>query len=132
MIKYQPYVLHSHNAYRAGLHSDFRIKYPNRNMLMSFALPNQQLPQKVGEKILAVNTPDHHMYWLNTETEIPEGEYGAGTISIVQKGNAEVSIWTKDKIVFTIHGYPLNGKYALILTKGRDKNSRWLLVKGKD
>jgi len=128
-----PYVIHKHDATHAGLHFDLRMKIPKKRLLASFALPKCKFPKKSGEKVLAVRTPDHGRYWLYYQGEIPKGEYGAGTIKIVQKGEAEIYGWSKKHITFRIEGDVANGKYSLIKFKGkRDKVNTWILVRVKN
>ena len=87
----QPYVIDYHEAHRAGIHFDFRIKYPHKDKLMSWALPKARFPE-VGEKLLAVQTPDHEMDWLSWQGEIPKGEYGGGKVTIYQSGMLDIFI----------------------------------------
>jgi bifunctional non-homologous end joining protein LigD len=131
MVKMVPYVLHKHFSRKAGEHYDFRMKYPTRNMLISFALPKGELPRKEGDKKLAIQTPDHSMNWLRKEGEIEIDNYNHDTIHIEQTGILSITHWSKDKITFTIEGHLLDGKFSLVKFKDKVKNSRWLLVKGK-
>lgn len=132
--KMVPFVLHRHEAKRAGLHYDLRIKYPNKKLLASWAIPSAKIPQNNQEKVLAVQTPDHGKYWLYFEGDIPDGEYGAGSIKIIQKGNVEILGWSSNHITFKASGDPLNGKYTLIKfsPKKSENENTWLLIKSKD
>lgn len=129
-----PYVLHEHNANRAGLHYDFRFKMPSKNLLYSFALPKAHFPNKIGEKCLAVRTNDHGRYWLFFQGEIPKGEYGAGTIKIIQKGELELLGLGPGYITFRIHGDIADGRFSLIKFKGKEggKTDTWVLIKIKE
>ena len=111
MATFRNFVLHLHEAKRAGRHYDLRIQYPNKNKLASWALPKAEVPKTTKDRFLAVQTFDHDIEWLNKQGEIPQGEYGAGTVKIVQKGQCEIVRWTKDTITFIVRsGKPLNGK----------------------
>jgi bifunctional non-homologous end joining protein LigD len=130
-----PYVIHKHNAKHAGLHFDFRIKYPNKNLLASWALPKATFPQKPGEKFLAIKVNDHGRYWLNVDSmDIPEGEHGHGHLDAVQKGIAEVEGWGPNYVTFNIKGKIATGRFSLIKIKPKEqtKDDVWVLVKNKD
>jgi bifunctional non-homologous end joining protein LigD len=129
------YVIHEHKADRAGIHWDFRMQIPNKNLLASFALPKSQFPKKPGDKVLAVRTNDHGRYWLYmNNTTIPKGEYGAGTIKIIQDGKAEILGWSNTHITFKIKGRKVSGRYSLIKFKPKRAEGNvdtWFLVKTK-
>lgn len=129
-----PYVIHEHHAKHAGLHFDLRIKYPNKNLLASWALPKAKFPEKPGEKILALKVNDHGKYWLNVDSmEIPEGDHGHGHLFAVQKGVAEVEGWGPNFVTFNIKGKIATGRFTLIKMKPRGKDQEeWILVKNKD
>jgi len=128
-----PYVIHKHDADRAGSHYDLRIKIPKKRLLASFALPKLKFPKDSTEKVLAIRTNDHGRYWMYYQGEIPKGEYGAGKISIVQKGQAEIFGWNSKHITFSIEGPIATGRFSLIKFKGkRDNANTWILIKTKE
>lgn len=137
MYSTEQFVLHKHEAKTAGDHYDFRISIPNRSMLASFAIPKMNIPTKPGDKSLLIRTSDHGRMWLFFKGEIPEGQYGAGTISIIQSGSVDIEGWSTKHITFVINDEKskyFNGRYALIKFKGSkssDKNNLWILVKTK-
>jgi len=53
----------------------------HRSYLKSFALPKTP-PTEPGIKRLAIQTKDHSIEYADFEGEIPEGHYGAGTVTI--------------------------------------------------
>jgi hypothetical protein len=134
-IKKTRYVLHLHNAHKAGRHFDFRIKYFNEKKLISFAIPKEKLPYNVGEQALAIQTPDHSIGWLYREKlRIPKGEYGGGFIKRLQYGNCYVEIWTDTYIKFSVDAGPyMTGDYIMFMTKymkkTKAKNPIWILKK---
>ncbi len=129
------YVLHLHNAHRAGRHFDFRIKYLDQKKLISFAIPKEKLPYNPGEQALAIQTPDHSVGWLYREKlRIPRGEYGGGFIKRLQYGNCNIIHWTDTFLRFTLDDGPfLRGEYFMFLTKykkkTKQKNPIWILKK---
>jgi len=132
MARIVPFVLQEHYAKRAGHHYDLRIKYLNKNKLASWALTKARIPEKPGEKYLAVRTSDHDMDWLKFEGKI-EDRQGKGTVKILQRGQVEILAWSSRVISFRIdQGSPLQGKYALVLIKRGKKQTDWLLIKGRD
>jgi len=84
------FVIHRHEALRAGLHYDFRFEKPeNKNKLNSFAL--KFINFESGEKIPMIDRKgyggEHDHSWLDVERkEIEEGEYGAGVITKIDGG----------------------------------------------
>ena len=59
-------------------------------VLASWALP-RFLPGTSGDNRLAVRTEDHPVEYLEFEGEIPAGHYGAGTMTIYDRGTCESS-----------------------------------------
>jgi bifunctional non-homologous end joining protein LigD len=132
------FVVHLHDASR--LHYDLRIECGG--VLQSFAVPRGPSLDP-NEKRLAVHTEDHPLEYLDFEAVIPAGNYGAGSMILWDRGairylegTVEVGI-EKGKIDFTLHGYKLRGRYALVKTSGRKgkpatAQPEWLLIKKAD
>lgn len=118
------YVIQEHHATR--LHWDLRFEI--NDTLKSWALPKIP-PRKIGEKRLAVSVPDHPIEYALFEGEIPEGNYGAGKVSIWDKGTFELLEQDKKKLVLDIKGQKLEGKYCLLHFKPQENN--WLFFKLK-
>lgn len=117
------FVIHKHQATR--LHYDFRLEMDN--VLKSWAIPKEP-PAQPGTKRLAVQVEDHQLSYINFEGTIPQGEYGAGTVEIWDKGTYTLKSRKENKIVFTLNGNRLKGDYTLLRFK-QDKN--WLIFKNK-
>ena len=71
---------------------------------------------------------DHPLEYGHFEGTIPKGEYGAGTVTIWDKGTYDTKHWTGDKIEVILHGSRLNGHYVLVTFRRAGKNE-WLLFK---
>lgn len=135
------FVLHLHNAYKAGRHCDLRISIPNKKLLASFAIPKAVLPRKPGDKVLGIRTQNHGRYWIDIEhMNIPRGEYGAGTIEKIQGGDCWILGWNENTHITFIVDDPshektgLNGKYVLIKFSDRynaKKQDTYFLMKSK-
>ncbi|WP_150460327.1 ATP-dependent DNA ligase [Nesterenkonia ebinurensis] len=120
------FVIQEHHASR--LHYDTRLE--RNGVLVSWAVPKGP-PLRQGAQRLAVQTEDHPLEYAEFEGTIPQGEYGAGEVSIWDSGTVEIERWEKGKIVCLLEGQPgggLGGKprrYALVQT---DQDSRdWLI-----
>jgi hypothetical protein len=51
---------------------------------------------------------------MPTEGMIPEGEYGAGSVKIWDRGNYEIKERTDEKLLFALRGRKLKGDYCLV------------------
>ena len=120
------FVVHEHWA--SHHHFDFRLEMDNT--LKSWAVP-KGIPQKIGEKMLAVQTEDHPLEYHKFEGTIPKGQYGAGVVKIWDKGSYEPKVWDDDKIEFTLSGEKLRGLFVLVRLKKASQKD-WLLMKVKD
>jgi len=117
------YVVHKHAA--THLHYDLRLEMDDT--LKSWAVPKEP-PTEPGVKRLAVQVDDHSLSYATFEGTIPEGEYGAGTVEIWDKGTYTLKDRKEDKLVLEINGAKLRGSYALVRLKSK-KN--WLFFKTK-
>lgn len=130
------FVLQEHlSEGRAQRHYDFRIRYPRKSDLISWALPKAKIPKRIGDKVLAVRTPDHDKSWLKFYGRIGSG-YGKGMVKIEQTGYVQIEAWDeRNQITFTIDGgSPLDGRYSIIKMKNQKTEGQedWLLIKAKD
>ncbi len=120
------FVVQEHHARR--LHYDFRLE--SGGVLKSWAVP-KGIPEDTKERHLAVETEDHPLEYANFAGTIPEGQYGAGTVIIWDKGHYTVKLWEQDKIEVNLDGQRLKGRYVLVrLKRGGEKD--WLMIKGKE
>ncbi len=58
-------------------------------------------------------TEDHPLEYLDFDGEIPKGQYGAGTITIWDRGTYDCLKWEPRKIEVALHGERLDARYAL-------------------
>lgn len=117
------YVIQKHAA--THLHYDLRLEMDG--ILKSWAVPKDP-PIKSGVRRLAVQVEDHPVEYAVFEGTIPEGEYGAGTVEIWDRGSYKLIERKEDKLIVDLDGCKLKGKYVLIRFKGK-KN--WLFFKKK-
>lgn len=117
------YVIQKHAA--THLHFDLRLEMDG--VLKSWAIPKEP-PTSLGVKRLAVQVEDHLVDYASFEGAIPEGEYGAGTVEIWDKGTYKLIDRKENKLIVEIDGAKLNGAYVLVRFKD-DKN--WLFFKKK-
>lgn len=116
------FVVQKHHA--SHLHYDFRLEMDG--VLKSWAVP-KGMPETPGIRRLAVQTEDHPLGYIDFEGVIPEGEYGAGTVEIWDKGNFTLQDHTPDRLEFSLRGEKLSGDYVLINTSGQN----WIVLKRK-
>ncbi|MGZ4415998.1 MAG: DNA polymerase ligase N-terminal domain-containing protein [Gaiellaceae bacterium] len=127
------FVIQQHQA--RSLHYDFRLEADG--VLKSWAVPKGPSTNP-RDKRLALRTEDHPLEYADFEGVIPEGQYGAGTVIVWDRGTyrslrdepierqvaeGHVAVW--------LAGKKLRGGYALTRIGG-GKQERWLLVKKND
>lgn len=129
MNKKSIFVIQKHEA--THLHYDFRLEISGS--LKSWAIP-KGIPKTSKEKHLAILTEDHQLSYANFEGIIPKGEYGAGKVTIYDKGYytnlksaSMAACFKKGEIEIFLKGKKIDGPYALVHMK--EKN--WLLIKVK-
>ena len=128
------FVVQKHDASR--LHYDFRLELDG--VLKSWAVARG--PSLVpGEKRLAVHVEDHPLDYGSFEGTIPEGQYGAGTVLVWDRGTWEPegdphAGYAKGHLDFTLNGQKLKGKWHLVRMRPRhgEKADNWLLIKAND
>jgi len=128
------FVVQKHAARR--LHYDLRLELDG--VLKSWAVTKgPSLSPK--DKRLAVRVEDHPLDYAEFEGRIPEGEYGAGSVIVWDRGR-----WSTDgdphqqlnkgHLEFELDGSKLKGRWHLVHMKGRDRGPKqnWLLIKADD
>jgi bifunctional non-homologous end joining protein LigD len=130
------FVVQKHDATR--LHYDFRLEHDG--VLKSWAVPKEpSLSPK--DRRLAVQVEDHPLDYGGFEGEIPEGQYGAGSVVIWDRGHwtprGDVDDGLKDgKLDFELDGERLKGRFTLVRMAERGKRKagkdNWLLLKRHD
>ena len=143
------FVVQMHDATR--LHYDFRLEM--EGVLKSWAVPKGPSLDP-AEKRLAVQVEDHPVSYFDFEGNIPENNYGAGTVLVWDVGTwqplsptmvngkyvptteAEAAkMIAKGDLKFRLNGKRLKGDFALIKIRGRrpgSKGNEWLMIKKHD
>ena len=107
-------------------HYDLRLEY--KGVYVSFAIPKGP-SFNPKDKRLAVKVEDHPISYGNFEGTIPDGEYGAGTVMLWDKGYYKINEIDINKYIkFTLYGKRLIGNWTLV----KFKDNNWLLIKEKD
>lgn len=117
------FVIQKHDA--KTLHYDFRIEVDG--VLKSWVVP-RGLSFNPKDKRLAIETEDHKLSYAKFEGVIPEGEYGAGTVMVWDRGTYRIIKEKDGEIEIWLDGEKMNGGFVLVRMK--DKN--WLFIKMKD
>src|SRR5262249_9376982 len=123
------FVVQQHAARR--LHWDLRLEI--EGVLVSWAVPRGPAFDP-KEKRLAVHTEDHPLAYADFEGIIPAVNDGAGamigwdrgTYTVVDGIEPEIGL-QQGKIDLLLRGHKLNGRWALVRTKGGTENE-WLLI----
>jgi len=127
------FVVQQHSARR--MHWDLRLEI--NGVLVSWAVPRgPSLDPSV--KRLAVQTEDHPLEYADFEGVIPAGNYGAGAMIVWDRGSYQtidgigaVESLRRGKLDLTLFGHKLQGRWALVRTKGDNGRSWLLLHKGR-
>jgi bifunctional non-homologous end joining protein LigD len=84
-------------------------------------------------------TEDHPLDYANFEGNIPQGNYGAGTVMVWDRGTFRVegdldalTQLAKGEIKFRLNGEKLQGSFVLVKLKKSEKGNEWLMIKHKD
>jgi bifunctional non-homologous end joining protein LigD len=122
------FVVQRHDARR--LHYDFRLE--RKGALASWAVP-KGVPLEPGARSLAVHVEDHPLEYASFHGEIPQGQYGAGTVEIWDNGTYELLEEKRNgQLTFELHGSRLHGRWTLVPAHLDGKEENWLLIKGHD
>jgi len=143
------FVVQKHDATR--LHYDFRLEM--EGVLKSWAVPKGPSLDP-ADKRLAMQVEDHPVSYFDFEGNIPENNYGAGTVMVWDVGtwkplspvavkgkylpgteaDADAMI-AKGDLKFRLDGKRLKGDFALVKMRGRrpgGKDNEWLMIKKHD
>jgi len=143
------FVVQKHEATR--LHYDFRLEM--EGVLKSWAVPKGPSLDP-ADKRLAMMVEDHPVSYFDFEGNIPEGNYGAGSVMVWEVGTWQplspvpvngkylpgteaeaVTMLAKGDLKFRLKGKRLRGDFALIKMRGRrpgSKGNEWLMIKKHD
>ena len=130
------FIIQKHDA--RNLHYDLRLE--SEGVMKSWAVPKgPSMDPKVRR--LAVPTEDHPMFYNDFEGVIPEGNYGAGTVIVWDRGTFQnvkgedasfAQNLDEGHVTVQLNGEKLWGKFALIRTKRGGTRPQWLFFKMKD
>jgi len=143
------FVVQKHDATR--LHYDFRLEM--EGVLKSWAVPKGPSLDP-ADKRLAMLVEDHPVSYFDFEGNIPENNYGAGTVIVWDVGTWQplspvpangkyvpgteaeaAAMLAKGDLKFRLNGKRLKGDFALIKMRGRrsgSKGNEWLMIKKHD
>ena len=143
------FVVQKHDATR--LHYDFRLEM--EGVLKSWAVPKGPSLDP-ADKRLAMHVEDHPVSYFDFEGNIPENNYGAGTVIVWDVGTWQplspvpvngqyvpgteaeaATMLAKGDLKFRLNGKRLKGDFALVKMRGRrpgSKGNEWLMIKKHD
>jgi bifunctional non-homologous end joining protein LigD len=114
------FVVHEHHARR--LHWDLRLEHDGA--LASWAIPNG-IPEDPKHNRKAIHVEDHPLSYIDFEGTIPPGSYGAGEVSVWDRGTYTCEKWREGEVIVTFKGKRLLGRYALFQTGRGEKD--WMI-----
>jgi bifunctional non-homologous end joining protein LigD len=114
------FVVHEHHARR--LHWDLRLEHDGA--LASWAIPNG-IPDDPKHNRKAIHVEDHPLDYLDFAGTIPAGNYGAGEVSVWDRGTYTCEKWQPEKVIVVFHGERLRGRYALFHAGASPKD--WMI-----
>ena len=109
------FVVQEHHARR--LHWDFRLE--RDGVLVSWAVP-KGVPPDPKKNHLAVHVEDHPLDYIDFAGDIPQGNYGAGHVSIWDHGTYETEKWSEREVMIILDGERVKGRYVLFRTDGEN------------
>jgi len=109
------FVVQEHHA--SSLHWDFRLE--RDGVLVSWAVP-KGIPPDPKQNHLAVHVEDHPLSYIDFAGDIPEGNYGAGRVTVWDEGTYEVIKWTDREVMVVLHGKRVEGRHVLFQTGGKN------------
>ena len=109
------FVVQEHSA--TSMHWDLRLEH--EGTLASWAVP-RGIPPDPKRNHLAVRTEDHPLEYLDFEGDIPEGNYGAGSMRIYDRGTYEPLKFREDEVMVVLHGERVRGRHVLFRTGGKN------------
>jgi bifunctional non-homologous end joining protein LigD len=143
------FVVQKHDATR--LHYDFRLEM--EGVLKSWAVPKGPSLDP-ADKRLAMQVEDHPVSYFDFEGNIPENNYGAGTVIVWDVGTWQplspvavngkyvpgteaeaAAMIAQGDLKFRLNGKRLKGDFALVKMRGRrpgSKGNEWLMIKKHD
>lgn len=127
------FVVQKHRASR--LHYDLRLELDG--VLLSWAVPKGP-SYDPSDKQIAIRVEDHPLAYGSFEGTIPQGQYGAGSVILWDRGTWEPAVDARQglkdgKLVFALHGYKLLGLWELVrIAKPGDRQDPWILFKKRD
>ena len=129
------FVIQRHRA--SHLHYDLRLEM--EGVLKSWAIPKGP-SMNTKDKRLAVHTEDHPVAYLDFEGVIPKGNYGAGKMTIWDKGVYSnlypeqnlASDYADGKLKLVFHGAKIKGIFTLVRSSSTNKKDHWLFIKHDD
>lgn len=116
------FVIQEHHARR--LHWDLRLE--RDGVLASWAVP-KGLPEAPGSNHFAARTEDHPLEYIDFHGEIPKGQYGAGAMTIWDRGTYETLKWEARKVEVALHGERVDARYALFAIGDGDAPKDWMV-----
>jgi hypothetical protein len=116
------FVEQSHDAKRAGRHSDIRLS----DGRTAFSWASRKGIPEPGQKVMVIRQPDHTPAYMKFKGRITS-DYGKGRVRISREGLAKIRKSGKNRISFALLDKQNPQELSLIRTPKYGKN-RWLMI----
>src|SRR5437016_5083551 len=119
------FFIQRHHA--SHLHYDFRLEIDGT--LKSWAVPKGPTLDPAPKRFAAM-VEDHPIDYGDFEGNIPQGNYGGGSVMLWDRGTFDLLGETpalkqieRGDLKFRLHGQKLNGEFALVHMRGKGKGN---------
>lgn len=122
------FVVQKHQA--SHLHYDFRLELDG--VLKSWAVP-KGLSTGLGTRRAAIQVEDHPLAYAGFEGTIPRGQYGGGTVMVLDHGTYELlsGDHANGHLKLRLAGKKFVGEWHLFRIKTETRSPTWLIVKAQ-
>lgn len=125
--------------HHASRHPHYDLRFEADGVLVSWAVPRGPTLDPDARR-LAIRTEDHPLSYIDFEGVIPEGEYGAGAVTLWDHGTFVLGgghrhlsdAIEQGTLRVRLQGHKIRGRFVLLRRDDRGPRERWLLIHADD